>query len=263
MLGADPSKAVLALDFDQTLTLVRPTGPGGARQKTLRGGEEAREALDAMAAAGVRMCIVTAQSPSAATVQNAADECRALGIAELFGVQEPDLKTLRAALASGRVGGPPPGIHEAAAADVSDASPADVLDVSDASDAPARATPNLDDLTARLLLLLLLQTGRAAADLVRLGASNMRVRDDGAIAYRAWNDSQGVWGAEQVLPRNDATPKLCPVRAWTAYAAATKTVRDAAGPDAPDRLLLSPSAAARGVMCALAAEEAWAALSGV
>ena len=94
ILGSDPSKAVLALDFDQTLTLVRPTGAGGAREKTLRGGTAARQALDEMAKAGVRMCIVTAQSPSAATVQNAANECRELGIDKLFGVEPVQLSLL-------------------------------------------------------------------------------------------------------------------------------------------------------------------------
>ena len=255
-----PSKAVLALDFDQTLTFVRPTGPGGARQMTLRGGEEARQALDEMATAGVRMCIVTAQSPSAATVQNAAKECRELGIDKLFDVQPPDIAPLHAALVAGRLGGAPPGVPSSAAIDISEAAatPGAPLDLSDggaAAAAAASAGGALHDATLRLVLLLLLKTDRQAADLARIGATATKPKDDGAMAYRMWNVASGGWSGEQRLPPDDAAPALCPVRAWEAYAAATAPIRQAAGSAAPERLLLSPSAAARGEAVALTADE--------
>ena len=63
------------------------------RQKTLRGGEPARTALHAMRDAGVRMVVVTAQSPSVGTVENLARELDELGLAELFDVRPADPET--------------------------------------------------------------------------------------------------------------------------------------------------------------------------
>jgi len=213
VLGSDPSSSVLALDFDQTLTFVRPTGAGGIREKKLRGAEEARGALHAMADAGVRMCIVTAQSPSASTVQNAARECKELGIAELFGVQDADVASVYAALESGSSGGD---------------------------------EGSLGALATRLLVLLLLKTNRTAADLVRVGLSPTTLKGDGSLGYRTWSEQNGTWNAEQRLERDDARPALCPVRAWQAYAAATDSIRSGCV-HAPDRLLLSPSKVELGV----------------
>ena len=61
-------------------------GADGQREKGLRGGNAARSALRGLHAAGVRMAIVTAQSPSLQTVRTLSGELHALGIAELFGV---------------------------------------------------------------------------------------------------------------------------------------------------------------------------------
>ena len=285
ILGSDPSKAVLALDFDQTLTLVRPTGAAGAREKTLRGGTAARQALDEMAKAGVRMCIVTAQSPSAATVQNAANECRELGIDKLFGVEPVQLSLLEKALSSGSIGGPPPGgaagaggaaasssadspsKREAEALnqrmstmeekldkllDISDggAVSSSVVDVTDGASSGSSAAPTPDEALTRLVLLLLLKTDRVAADLVRIGASTKLKEDGTGLTYRMWNVSQGVWGGEQKLVKEEATnAALCPVRAWEAYAAATSHLRTSTS--STDRLLLSPTDAAK----AMTAEE--------
>jgi hypothetical protein len=203
VLGFDPARSVLALDFDQTLTLVRPTGAGGTREKRLRGGTEALEALREMAAAGVRLCIVTAQSPSIATVQNAARECAELGIADLFGVQPADVASLAAALEEGKAVG----------------------------------TGGRLQATKRLLLLLLLATGRPAVDLVRIGLSPTRRATDGSLGYRLRSLHSGLWGAEQRLAPDDARPALCPVRAWEAYVEATRPMRrtaTAAEPAAAD-----------------------------
>ena len=250
---------MLALDFDQTLTLVRPTGAGGAREKTLRGGTAARR-LDEMAKAGVHMCIVTAQSPSAATVGNAANECRELGIDKLFGVEPVQLSLLEKAISSGSIGGPPAG-GAAAGAGAAVASSADspskreaealnqrmstmeekldklldisdggavssVVDVTDGASSGSSAAPTLEEALTRLVLLLLLKTDRVAADLVRIGASTKLKEDGTGLPYRMWNVSQGVWGGEQKLIKEEATnAALCPVRAWEAYAAATSHLR--------------------------------------
>ena len=228
MLGIDPAQSVLALDFDQTLTLVRPTGTGGAREKSLRGGADARAALQVMAAAGVRMCIVTAQSPSEATVKNVARECAELGIDELFGVQPANIAALHTALQSGVLGEGHGGLAGA---------------------------------TERLLLLLLLRTGRVAADLVRIGLTPTTTKGDGTIGYRLWSESSATWGAEQRLPRDDETPALCPVRAWGAYVEATRALRGEAASAAAtatassDRLLLSAPTSA-GTPVPMRAEEA-------
>jgi hypothetical protein len=92
LLQPSQGTAVLALDFDQTLTLVRPNADG-VRQKGLRGGEPARAALHAMRDAGVRMVVVTAQSPSVGTVENMAKELGELGLAELFDARPAEPET--------------------------------------------------------------------------------------------------------------------------------------------------------------------------
>ena len=202
-----PAGAVLALDFDQTITLVRGDG-GGVRRKTLRGGEAAREALFAMAAAGVRMVVVTAQTPSIATVENMAKEMAELGIAELFDVQPADRGRAEAWL---RQTYAPP---------------------------EALAVP-LGRACTRLMLLLLLLTERKVADLCRIGFSNMSL-GEAAVSYRLEKVGQG-WSGEQRLNANDDDPALCPVRAWRAYVELSASFRGEGG---ADRLLIAAAAAA-------------------
>ena len=210
-----PARAVLALDFDQTITLVRAdAAAGGARRKAVRGGEAAREALVAMADAGVRMVVVTAQTPSAATVENMAREMAELGIAELFDVQPVDTAKLRAWLRQTHATQPP---------------------------SPELACTRL------LLLLLLLCPEKKVADFCRIGHSPTTLSAERVTFQLA--GPQG-WSATQKLAANDAEPALCPVRCWGTFTAQAAAQR---GGGAPDRLLLSVgSGAAIGVEGALA-----------
>ena len=269
VFGEDPSRAVLALDFDQTLTAVhRATGVagatggrGGGRELTLRGGEDTRAALEQMAAAGVRMCIVTAQPPSVATVRNAASECRALSIARHFDVQEPDYSPLYAALASGATLAS--GFRRPVAAATAAAAAVDLSDdgaaCSAAAALPEATAAALLEATLRLMLLLLLVLPeRTASDLVRIGAVS-RTLGDGGIGYRLWDEGQQIWGAELRLARDCARPALCPVHAWQEYLDTSGAVRAAAASrpsNTPDRLLLSPSAAGRGLAHVMEVDEA-------
>ena len=210
-----PTSAVLALDFDQTITLVR-ADEGGARKKVLRGCDAAREALHAMRDAGVRMVVVTAQTPSAATVENMSKEMVELGIAELFDVQPMEPAKLRAWL------------HE-------------TYEV---------VAPSVELACTRLLLLLLLLCPeKKVADFCRIGHSPTTLEASG-VRYKL-QGAQG-WSAEQKLAANDAAPALCPVRCWKAYVELTAAQRSAGG--AQDRLLLlSVEAAMKLARDALAA----------
>ena len=134
------ARTVVAFDFDQTLTFVA-AGADGQREKGLRGGNAARSALRGLHAAGVRMAIVTAQSPSLQTVRTLSGELHALGIAELFSV-------------------PADGAREA------------VLDALAEWGDHAALPP--ERLLARLVLLLLLKSDRSAADLARISLSQTR-----------------------------------------------------------------------------------------
>ncbi len=106
LLGPNLDRAVLALDFDQTLTQCLKTR-SGARSLALRGGEPARRALSQMAQAGVRLVILTAQSPSEQTLLNLSDELGRLGLSALFGMDgstKPTLHTLEGSIPLARLG---------------------------------------------------------------------------------------------------------------------------------------------------------------
>ena len=105
-LGGDPSRCVLALDFDQTLTQVDRTAAVGEQLK-MRGGEAARRALHEMHAAGVTLLIITAQAPSVQTILNLMGELKVLGVHSLFGleaVEEPSVVTLEGGIKIARMG---------------------------------------------------------------------------------------------------------------------------------------------------------------
>ena len=198
------ARTVVAFDFDQTLTFVA-AGADGQREKGLRGGNAARSALRGLHAAGVRMAIVTAQSPSLQTVRTLSGELHALGIAELFGV-------------------PADGAREA------------VLDALAEWGDHAALPP--ERLLARLVLLLLLKSDRSAADLARISLSQTRgvvspaAADDevDALCCRlralggGGDDGAAAPSAELRIAADSARPRTCAVRCWQAYVRQTSSL---------------------------------------
>ncbi|KAL3897400.1 MAG: hypothetical protein SGPRY_013063, partial [Prymnesium sp.] len=214
---------VLALDFDQTLSLVRTSG--GARVKTLRGGEPTLNALQEMRREGVRMVVLSAQSPSIATVENMAREMAELGIAELFDVQPAERRFgedwLRAKWEERAEGG-------------------------ERGEGKGRKGKEMEDASRRLLLLLLLRGERKASDLCRIALSSCVLSAE-AIMYRMRSVGGEGWSTEQRLPCNSQDPSLCPVRAWRMYMESTAHLRTPRGRGVElDQLFLSVSAAASG-----------------
>lgn len=82
----DPHDTILALDFDQTIT-IKPEVETGDINSHLRGGAKSREAFQKLYEAGVAMMIITAQTPSEVAVRNLKFELDKLNIAEYFGLE--------------------------------------------------------------------------------------------------------------------------------------------------------------------------------
>ncbi|GAB5362757.1 hypothetical protein AAMO2058_000825800 [Amorphochlora amoebiformis] len=90
----DPANTVVALDFDQTITLVEKKKSESLQKVTktmsVRGGRKSKKALESMIKKGAKCCIVTAQTPSVETMVSLVQEVRHLGLAKVFNVEPFD-----------------------------------------------------------------------------------------------------------------------------------------------------------------------------
>jgi hypothetical protein len=138
--------SVCAFDFDQTLSLVKPTEK---TKKILRGGEKAAKALEQLVAADAACVIVTATVPTKAAVLSIRNEARSIGLAEIFDVVAFEETKI----------------------------------VSWVRQLPDQLS--LDQLTRKLAILLSLYTDRLPCDLARIGYSKTRFSADSSkLFYR-------------------------------------------------------------------------------
>ncbi|KAL6067871.1 Phosphoserine phosphatase [Balamuthia mandrillaris] len=208
----DPKSTLIALDFDQTVTLKTKHGPQNA-VLSLRGGEDTREALEELKRKGAMLAVFTAAFPTKEVVKSISQEMRELGISHLFDVAPLDPEPLFQLIEAW--------------------GPNDAL--------------SLPQLMRKLMLLLVLLTERYPRDLLRIGHSTTRFEED-ALYYKLEQPTtshlpclaqeQRDWSAEQELKANHERHLLCPVACWREFAERTKHLRSVNNNNILDRLFL-------------------------
>jgi len=143
----DPRNTVIALDFDQTITLVEKkkihTMDKIRKTMTIRGGEETKLALEHLVEQGAKCCIVTAQTPSVEIMVSLVQEIRHLQLSKVFGVEPFDPSPIAKLINSW---GP-------------------------------NEKMSLDKLTTKLVVLISLNTDREPSDMERIGFSMLHFED--------------------------------------------------------------------------------------
>mmetsp|Transcript_9590 Transcript_9590/g.22030 ORF Transcript_9590/g.22030 Transcript_9590/m.22030 type:complete len:368 (+) Transcript_9590:72-1175(+) len=188
----NPHKALIALDFDQTVKMHTPT-----IQKCVRGGQASVDAISELYDKGATFCIVTAANPQPGSVQEIAKDVRYLKLERLFRVEEFDPTR---ALDQLRSWGTNTSLSE-------------------------------DQLEDKLLLLLTLFTDRYPADLVRIGHSKTEFcfqehsTTPSQLSYRLLSE-QGWSGAQMLKARHESDSILCPVQVWSEFVQRSKARRN-------------------------------------
>eukprot|EP00466_Bigelowiella_natans_P007294 jgi/Bigna1/89029/estExt_fgenesh1_pg.C_420124 len=138
-----PRQTVIALDFDQTITLVEKAKPGHKKARKslkLRGGVESKRALESLVDQGAICCIATAQTPGVEVMISLVQEIRHLGLARVFNVELFDQEPIKSLIKSW-------GMNE---------------------------TMSLNKLTIKLVVLMSLNTSRKPKDMERIGYSMLK-----------------------------------------------------------------------------------------